>query len=164
MEWTDAWGEYRGGLELLLRALKFEGHDFLASALATLLAAVPSLHKPDAPGLDCVAAVPMHSRKLRHRGYNQADLLARHLARRVGVPYEPRMLVKQLDGVPQSTLPREERRRNVRRAFAGSPKAKGKRILLVDDICTTGETLRACSYALLNENAASVCAIVVARA
>ena len=66
--------------------------------------------------------------------------------------------------VAQSTLPRTERAKNVRGAFVASPDARDRSLLLVDDICTTGETLRACAKALVTAGAARVCAVVVAKA
>ncbi len=106
----------------------------------------------------------MHRSKLRKRGYNQAELLGRALGRRLRIRCEPSLLRKRIDRSPQSTLPRKERAANVRDAFLASPRAHARSLLLVDDVCTTGETLRACANALLGEQAARVCAAVVAKA
>jgi len=108
--------------------------------------------------------VPMHRSKLRQRGYNQAELLGRSLARRLRIRCEPSLLRKQLDRSPQSTLPRNERAANVRGAFLASPRARERSLLLVDDVCTTAETLRACAGTLISSEAARVCAVVVAKA
>ncbi len=158
LDWCEAWGRYSGSLERVLHALKFERNDFLADPLAALL------HEtlPDA-GFDAIVPVPMHWLRERRRGYNQAELLARALTRRVGIPTEM-LLRKQRGGVAQSSLARDARARNVRNAFKASPRVKGKRILIVDDICTTGETLRACARALEREEAARICAIAIAKA
>jgi ComF family protein len=157
--WTDAWGHYRGSLERLLHAFKFERHDFLDGPLSELLEAV--IRDRD---FDAVVSVPMHRTKLRQRGYNQAELLARALGRRLRIRCEPSLIRKRVDRDPQSTLPRNQRAANVRGAFIASSRARGRSILLVDDVCTTAETLRACASALVAHDAGRVCAVVVAKA
>ncbi len=159
VEWTEAWGHYRGSLERLLHAFKFERHDFLDSVLAGLVA--DCLRDLD---FDAIVAVPMHRSKLRSRGYNQAELLARALAKRIGVAYDAALLTKRDERRPQSTLPPNERASNVRGAFVASPTVRDRRVLLIDDVCTTGETLRACASALQHERPARICAAVVAKA
>lgn len=163
LDWCDAWGEYRDGLEKLLHALKFTRHDFLDDALAALLQEMLSDPRDDGP-FDAMVAVPMSRRRERRRGYNQAELLSRALSFRVGVPCDMTLLTRRSEGATQSTLPRRDRAANVRTAFQASPAAKGKSILIIDDICTTGETLRACANALRASGAERVCAVVVAKA
>ncbi|HUJ13202.1 MAG TPA: phosphoribosyltransferase family protein [Thermoanaerobaculia bacterium] len=160
--WTDAWGHYRGSLERVLHAFKFEKHDFLDDALAALLEDV--IRSRGDLDFDGIVAVPMHRAKRRHRGYNQADLLARALARRLRMCCDPSLLCKRADCAVQSTLPRSERAKNVRGAFVASSRARGRSLLLVDDICTTAETLRACARSLDAAGAARICAVVVAKA
>ncbi|HWW60277.1 MAG TPA: ComF family protein [Thermoanaerobaculia bacterium] len=159
VEWCDAWGEYRGTLERLLHALKFERHDFLDDALAALLG--ETLRDRD---FDTIVPVPMHRAKERRRGYNQAELLARALSRRIGIACDPSLLAKRGDRGTQSKLTRRERAENVRGVFAAPARAKSRSILLIDDICTTGETLRACAHELRKRGARRVCALVVAKA
>ena len=160
--WTEAWGHYRGSLERLLHAFKFERHDFLDDALSELLETV--IRARGDLDFDAIVPVPMHRSKLRQRGYNQAELLGRSLARRLRIRCEPSLLRKQLERSPQSTLPRNERAANVRGAFLASPRARERSLLLVDDVCTTAETLRACAGTLISSEAARVCAVVVAKA
>ncbi len=160
--WTDAWGHYRGSLERLLHAFKFERHDFLDAPLSELLETV--IRARNDFDFEAIVPVPMHRSKLRQRGYNQAELLARALGRRLGMRCEPSWIRKRIDRSPQSTLPRNERAANVRGAFVGSPCVRNRSVLLVDDVCTTAETLRACAGALVAEEAARVCALVVAKA
>jgi ComF family protein len=162
LEWCDAWGEYRGSLERLLQALKFERHDFLDDALASLLE--ETLRARGDLEFDAIAGVPMHASRERRRGYNQAELLARALARRSGLPCDMTLLARRAAGATQSTLPKAARAANMRGAFAASSRVKERSILIVDDICTTGETLRACATALRNAGASRVCAITVAKA
>lgn len=158
LDWCDAWGHYTGVLEKLLHAFKFNRHDFLDDALASLLASILRER-----AFDAVVPVPMSRKKERRRGYNQAELLARALAKRIGVRCEM-LLTKTADGTTQSLLPRDQRAANVRHAFRAAAASKGKAILLIDDICTTGETLRACANELARAGAARVCAITVAKA
>ena len=162
LEWCTAWGHYRGALARVLQALKFQRHDFLAEPLARLLCELMTARGDVA--FDAVVPVPMHRRKLRRRGYNQAELLARALGKALALPCEPRLLVRIEERATQSKLNRLERRGNVRGAYEASPRAAGRSLLLVDDVCTTGETLRACSAALMREKASRICAVVVAKA
>lgn len=159
LEWCDAWGEYRGTLERLLHALKFERHDFLDDAFAALLD--ETLRNRD---FDAIVPVPMHRAKERRRGYNQAELLARALSRRIGIACDTSLLAKRGDRGTQSKLSRRERAENVRGVFRASTRVTSKSILVIDDICTTGETLRACANELRKRGAARVCALVVAKA
>ncbi len=161
IERIDAWGEYRDGLERVIAAFKFRGHDFLDAPLARLLAA--RWDSWSDVEFEAVVPVPMHPRKVRARGYNQAELLARRFARSAGMEFLGG-LRKRRDTEAQSTLHREARAANVRRAYVAEPEVAGRKILLVDDVCTTGATLRACARALRAAGAERVAALTVARA
>jgi ComF family protein len=162
VEWCEAWGEYRGALEPVLRALKFKRHDFLGDALSALLE--ETLRVRGDLAFDSIVAVPMPRARERRRGYNQAELLARALAHRLAIRCDMTLLARGEARAAQSTLPKRSRAANVRGAFTASALVKGKSILLVDDISTTGETIRACASALRDAGAARVCAIAVAKA
>ena len=161
LAWCDAWGRYGGGLDRVLHAFKFEKHDFLdaplASLLDSLLLARGDMH------FDAIVPVPMSRAKERRRGYNQAELLARALARRAGIGCAL-LLARGEERETQSTLDREQRAANVRGAFVAAPEVKGKSILVVDDICTTGETLRECAKEFRRAGAVRVAAVAVAKA
>jgi ComF family protein len=161
LDWCDAWGRYGAGLDRLLHAFKFERHDFLDTPLASLLDALLLAHGD--LQFDAIVPVPMSRAKERRRGYNQAELLARALARRAGIGCSL-LLVRRDDRETQSLLDRDHRAANVRGAFTASPDVKGKSILIVDDICTTGETLRACAKELRRAGAVRVAAVAVAKA
>jgi ComF family protein len=162
VDWTDAWGHYRGSLERLLHAFKFEHHDFLDDVLAGLLEECVGHHGE--ADFDAIVPVPMHRAKLRRRGYNQAELLGRALGRRLGVRCEAAFLRKRTERAAQSTLPRDQRASNVRGAFVASQRVRGRSVLIVDDICTTAETLRECAKTLAGAGAKRISAVVVAKA
>jgi len=159
--WTEAWGHYRGALERVLHAFKYERHDFFAAPLAELVET--TLRARGDVAFDAIVPVPMHRTKLRRRGYNQAELLARALARRLDVRCDAALLAKRGETPAQSKLARAARSANVRHAFAASPRVAELSILLVDDVSTTGATIRACAGELLRAGAARVCAAVVAK-
>ncbi len=116
---------------------------------------------------DLVVPVPLHRRRLLRRRYNQAALLAARLARLGGKPHRPLVLQRRRATPSQGRLSRRRRRLNVAGAFAVPPAArpelKGRRVLLVDDVLTTGATLSACARTLKRAGAASVDAVVLAR-
>jgi ComF family protein len=114
---------------------------------------------------DVLVAVPLHPRRLRERGFNQAALLAQELASRADRPCCPDALVRRLDTAPQAGLSAAERRRNVRAAFAVRRKASvhGRTVTLVDDVVTTGATALACGRELLAAGAREVRLVSVAR-
>lgn len=114
---------------------------------------------------DLVLPVPLHERRLRERGFNQAEQLARQVARALGVPLETRMLRRARATDSQQGLGRKARHRNVRGAFVwdGDPLA-GQRVLVVDDVATTGATLDALAGVLRTAGALRVDGLVLARA
>ena len=114
---------------------------------------------------DIVVPVPLHANRLRQRGYNQAALLAREMAYRVGLPVDEGTLVRHRATAPQVELDAGQRKENVRGAFNCSRSAlAGMRVLLIDDACTTGATLDACAIALCEGGVNSVQALMLARA
>jgi ComF family protein len=115
--------------------------------------------------VDTVVPVPLHKRRLRRRGFNQAAYLAREFAKRVGLTVDEGVLVRHRATAAQVDLNAEQRRENVRRAFRSiGYGVVGKRVLLIDDVCTTGSTLEACAIALTQGGAESVQALTLARA
>jgi len=113
---------------------------------------------------DVLVPVPLHPKRLRERGYNQAALLAKETGRLTGMPVEEGWLVRQRGTVTQArTANAAERRGNVRDAFSCALELHGERVLLIDDVCTTGATLDACASALQAVGAGSVWGLTVAR-
>ncbi|MBI4306042.1 MAG: ComF family protein [Chloroflexi bacterium] len=108
--------------------------------------------------------MPMQRSRIRARGYNQAELLARRLGRLRNIRVEATALRRVTDTPPQARAKSDaERERQVRGAFAGSDAVTGLRVLLVDDVATTGSTLRECAAALVAAGASEVSALVLAR-
>jgi ComF family protein len=119
------------------------------------------------PDIDAVAPVPLHRWRLLARRYNQAAEIARPLARRIGAAYFPDALVRRRATPTQAGKAGEERRLNVEGAFTVSPgwrkRLAGRRILLIDDVFTTGATVEACAVALKAAGASRVDVAVIAR-
>jgi len=153
---------YEGPAGELVHALKYN----LLSALAPPMAQLMADHLgEEGMEADLVAPVPLYGRRQRVRGYNQSALLAREISRLAGLPLAERALRRRRDTPPQArTADAEARRRNVAEAFVADPRrVKGRRVLVIDDVMTTGATLDACARALRQAGAASVCALTFAR-
>jgi ComF family protein len=112
----------------------------------------------DNPGEWLLTCVPMTAAQEEKRGYNQSELLARAAARWVGARHDPALLAKRHETQVQHGLPAARREENVRGAFAAArpERIRGGKIVLCDDICTTGATLRACARALEEAGAAGI--------
>jgi len=147
-----------------IHLLKYEGRRDLAPLLARYM--VAAFDGPDwadvAPRLDAVAPVPLHAERLRERGYNQAELLAAGLCRQRHLPLRTDLLQREKLTRSQVGLNAAERRANVESAFTASPACRGLRLLLIDDVYTTGATLGACASAALAAGAAEVYALTLA--
>ncbi len=141
--------------------MKYEGYFALAHPLAELMIqAWPKWRIP----VDLVIPIPLHSERKRKRGYNQAELLVEIMNRPLEWEYDPRALLRHRRTVPQVGLDIEQRRKNVQGAFlAEETLVANKRILLVDDVCTTGSTLDAAASVLLEAGAKSVAAYCLTR-
>ena len=116
--------------------------------------------------LDLIIPVPLHPRRLRWRGFNQSVLLGREAGRAWGIPLDPLVLTRKTETVPQSTLSLKDRQPNVRGAFSIAPgrTVENLRLLLVDDIYTSGATVNECARALLHRGAREVQVLTLARA
>jgi len=147
-------------LDRLLLRFKFHGDLAAGRLLANLLA--DGLR--DAPRPQAMVPVPLHRSRLRERGYDQALELAKSLSRRTGIPLRASALRRTRGTARQSELDLSARQRNLRGAFAVNLGDMPKHIALVDDVMTTGATLRECAQTLLRGGAERVDVWVVARA
>jgi ComF family protein len=116
--------------------------------------------------VDAIIPVPLHPKRKKKRGFNQAQVIAKELARIKGIELKDQMLLKIKNVPPQTSLRVEERAKNVSGAFgvAEGGKIKGKVVLLVDDVYTTGSTIRECSSVLRKAGVKEVKALTVAQA
>ena len=152
---------FEGVLREAVHRLKYYGRTALAEPLGGLMVAYWVQHPMPA---DVIVPVPLHTARLRERGYNQAALLAREMACRVGLALNEQTLVRRRATASQVKLDARQRKENVRDAFRCSDNAlTGKQVLLIDDVCTTGATLAACAVALHEGGARSVQALTLAR-
>jgi ComF family protein len=115
---------------------------------------------------EVIIPVPLHPKRLRWRGFNQSVLLARQLSRAYGIPADPLVLRRIRETSPQTQLNEEERRRNVRGAFALAQKTslEGRKVLLVDDVYTSGATVNECSRTLMRSGAKQVFVLTLTHA
>jgi len=115
---------------------------------------------------DLIIPVPLHPRRQKEREFNQAEVLGRALSRATAIPLETRLLQRTIDTRSQTRLPRAQRSENVRRAFrfrGRKGEMAGKRIIVVDDVLTTGATTNACARLLRQNGAEEVCVWTLAR-
>ena len=153
--------QFEGPLREAVHRLKYRGWRVAAPVLGGLLAGYLDRHKLLG---QVMVPVPLHSRRLRSRGYNQSHLLAKEAGKLLGMPVREDLVKRQTDSPPQvEAQSREQRRANVAASFVASEEGKGLSILLVDDVATTGSTLMACAAALKDAGAGSVWGVVLAR-
>jgi ComF family protein len=152
---------YRRPVKGMIRRMKYQGVTRLSDWMAGEMYEIALRELPG--GVDLIVPVPMHARRLRQRGANHAEALARALAARAGVPCAL-ALTRTSDTPQQAKLSAVERRRNLMGAFTASPLARGKNVLLVDDVVTTGATALACARVLRAIGATDVQLIALAGA
>ncbi len=152
--------EHGGSLARAVHRAKYGDDPSVAASLGALLADA----FPEGEAVDVVVPVPLHDARLRSRGFNQSAELSRALAKRLGVPIAFDGARRVRDTPTQTKLDREARKANVADAFSASPSLRGKRVLLIDDVVTTGATLEALRVACLDAGAVTVRAAALARA
>lgn len=153
---------FEGTIREAVHGLKYRNIRGLANVLAEHL--VPYLQNREILA-DLLVPVPLHRKRLRQRGYNQSELIADRLSNLTGIPCQRNILSRERHTLPQArATDMQERRSNVADAFrAQSDLIVGQRILLLDDVTTTGATLEACASELKMAGAGSVWALTVAR-
>lgn len=154
---TRCYGVYAGTLREAIHLLKFSGLKRLGRPLGALLAGL------ELPRADVIVPVPMSPRALRERGFNQTLILARAVGRASGMRVAMDVLVKTRETRPQIGLSARERAENLRGAFTSTGQLNGQRFLLLDDVVTTGATVRECSRTLRKAGASEITVIALAR-
>ncbi len=150
-----------GLLREAIHCFKYRNHRVAATCLAKLMASY--LGENPLPG-DVLVPVPLHPKKLRERGYNQAELLAVEIGKAAGLRVERGLLARTRNTPPQvHSVDGNLRRANTAGAFACGGNIAGAACILVDDVCTTGSTLNACAETLLANGASTVWALTLAR-
>ena len=159
-------GRYEGRVKDLVLLLKYGGYSVLAGDLAAFVNLALGREAGLWDGVEAIVPVPLDRRRKRERGFNQALFIARHLGRLRGLPILDRRLVKVRAIPPQTSLDAAERERNVRGAYdVRKPEdIRERTVLVLDDVFTTGSTLRECSAVLKKAGAAEVRALTVAQA
>lgn len=153
---------YQGPLRHAIHRLKYGKDIGLGEALSIHLI---ELYNQIRWNVDCVIPVPLSAKRLRQRGYNQANLLGRPLAYAIQRPFRTDMLIKKRETHTQVGLSGQERRQNVDGAYAADPGlVSGKSFLIVDDVATTGSTISACAKALCESGASAVYGLTLCRA
>lgn len=155
---TTAAFRYAFPIEHVVQRLKYRHRLPLADWLAGALAA--RIGNPD---VDCIVPLPLSAPRMRERGFNQAQELARPLARKFGLPLASDACIRVLDNAPQASLPWKARQANIRHAFECRLDLSGKTIAVVDDVMTTGATLNEFARVLKQHGAARVQNWVIAR-
>jgi ComF family protein len=149
-------------LPAMIRRHKYGLDQSIGRALAEYLPAELPIESDE---INLVIPVPLHRRRLWWRGFNQAAILAAEIARRIGAPLDTAALIRMRPTPPQTARSHDDRTRNVRGAFAVPKPARvlGRRVLLVDDVMTTGATADECARTLLRAGAACVDVFTLAR-
>ena len=155
---------YEGGIMDAIHQMKYAGKTYLADSLGPLMASFAANWLDNQEGL-LMMPVPLHPKKLRKRGFNQALLLAKAMMPILGTELDFLSLRRVIYTRSQTGLNSEERRRNVRRAFAiyGQRELEDKTVILVDDVATTGNTMNECARVLKKAGAEKVFCLALAR-
>jgi len=152
-------------LQQAILNFKFAGRRVLAAPLAGLLAETYGNGLCPKEDFDLISPVPLHPQRQKERGFNQSELLAEYFCQTIGLALAKDLLQRVRPTIPQVMLPRPQRAKNVRGAFAVSDDLPiaGKNILLIDDIATTGATLKECARILQKAGAEKICVLTLAR-
>ena len=159
-----AWYFEEGGpVQALIHALKYEGMTGLGGDFGRALG--ERIRDSGYGGADAVVPLPLHRSRLRERGFNQAECIARGISSVTGIPVAGSLVRRSRLTQSQTSLSPAERSANLRGAFRGAGRAAGATLLLVDDVVTTGATMRECALALRAAGARAVvaCAVALAR-
>jgi competence protein ComFC len=153
-----AYGIYDGVMKEAVHLMKFRQLKRLAIVLGKELTSI------DVPTADTIVPVPLSIKGLRKREFNQSAIMAHELSKKTGIPLYLDGLRKVKETLPQSSLSKNERVRNVKGAYTTDGDVRGKRIILVDDVVTTAATVNECAKVLKKAGASTVTVVAAARA
>jgi competence protein ComFC len=153
--------EYKSPVREALHTFKYRSTPQLADEFGAWLETVWRTQQLHA---DALVPVPLHAGRLRERGYNQSERLARALSARIGIPVDEALLRRARNTPHQADLDAAARVKNVQGAFSAGRVIPGQVVCLLDDVCTTGSTLAECAIVCLNAGIKEVIALTVARA
>jgi ComF family protein len=155
--------EYNGATVKLIHRFKFGDQVNLSSFFSDELIKLYNIHFA-AQGINAILPVPLSIRRLKHRSYNQTQLLAKRLSEKLSLPIFTQVLEKAKETPPQSRLSAEKRHENVKDAYrvTNNLLLKGKKVLLIDDVITTGATVNACTKALMRAGIKQVYVMAIA--
>jgi ComF family protein len=153
-----SYGLYEGVLMEAIHLMKFRGARRLSRPLSGMLSGLDLSRDAD-----IIVPVPMTGAGLKKRGFNQSALVAKALGRARDIPLRLDLLLKIRETPPQLGLSRRARLRNLRGAFSAEPGVKGLNVIVLDDVITTGATMRECASALKKSGATEVTALSIAR-
>ncbi len=144
--------EYSDQLKELMHLFKYQRFTKLSAVFASAIASQVKKNEM----IDLIVPVPLHVKKKHERGYNQSELIAEELSKRINVNYNFDVLYRKKYTVSQTTLNKNERMQNVGDAFVCKQNIQDKTLLIVDDVITTGSTLKACAQCVLQNGAKNV--------
>lgn len=156
--------KYEGIIRKKLVEYKFQEKAYLYKTFSKIILKNKKIYG-NLKKYDIIIPVPIHKKRKLIRGYNQTELIARQIARNIGLNLENKVLIKQKNVVSQSELNKNDRKENVKDAFIikNKEKIKNKKILIFDDIYTTGSTLKECSRILKNAGANEIGILTIAK-
>ena len=150
---------YQSPIDRLIADFKYHDKLYLTDIFADAM--VDRLKQTPLPEL--LIPIPLHHRRLKERGYNQSLELAKSLSKKLAIPIGNTILIRSRDTAPQASLPYEQRKRNMRRAFKLNPSSLPKHIALIDDVLTTGHTANSAAKLLRHEGVSTIELWTIAR-
>ena len=154
---------YKEPIKTLIYQFKYGNRDYLADFFAELIEKHLRRIRLDLSHYDYVIPVPLHKYKLKERGYNQAGLLAKILANYFQIPFRDDIIFQTKYIPSQTTLNKDKRLENKKESFKAKGSLENKRVILVDDVITTGSTINECSKALESTKVSEITVITLAK-
>jgi ComF family protein len=154
---------YKGSMAELIQLFKYNNYDYLIELFSALMIKHLLRIGFNLSSYDIITSVPLHISKLKDRGYNQSSILAKSLANYFKIPFRDDIIYEKNQRISQTKLEKKEREENVRGAFLVKDAVIDKKIIIVDDIFTTGSTLKECSISFKEKGAKNITAITLSK-